>query len=221
MIEIHHLENSRSQRVIWLCEALGADYKVIHYKRNPITKRAGKEFSVLHPLGKSPVVGLEGKNYVESGAIFQLLLDHFDKDNKLSPPTDSDNYRDFIFWMHFAEGSLMGPLVMRYMHSVVSSKVPFFMKPMTKLIFGGIESAYLKDTIDSMFNFIDHTLVDKKYLLGDQLSAADIMMSFPLEVSVGGRVEKGRYKNIEKYVANLKTNEHYLKALEVGGPYDY
>jgi glutathione S-transferase len=221
MITIHHLENSRSQRIIWLCEALGVDYEIKHYKRNPITQLAGKDFKQLHPLGKSPAISYEGKVYVESAAIFEFILDKFDVDNKFRPNKKAHNYQDHIFWMHFSEGSLMGPLLMRFMHKTVQEKVPFFIKPVAKVIFAGIEHAYLKDTIDSMFGFIEQTLSRSTFLNGENLSALDMMMSFPLEVSIAGRADTSKYPNIARYVELLKADSNYKAALEVGGPYKY
>ena len=110
---------------------------------------------------------------------------------------------------------------MRFMHTMVQSKVPFFIKPVAKAIFAGIEQAYLKDTIGSMFDFIEDTLSKSKFLNGDQISAVDILMSFPLEVSVGGRADTSKYPNIVRYVDTFKADPNYKKALEVGGPYKY
>ncbi len=226
MYTIHHLENSRSQRLIWLCEELNLSYEVKRYNRDPKTKRASKEFQQIHPLGKSPVLSFSDDDgndtkLVESGAIFEFLFQKHDTEFLHHPHPSDPLYKEFLFWLHFSEGSLMGPLSMRYMHQVVTNKVPFFIKPFAGLIFSGMEKAYLTDTIDSMFSYVENTLQKNDYLLGGKLSGADIIMSFPLEAAVAGRIDKTKYPAIVQYVKKLKENENYKKAIEVGGPYDY
>ena len=154
MITVHHLENSRSQRVLWLLELLELDYQVKRYKRDPKTNLAPKDLLKVSPLGKSPVIEVDGITIYESGAIFEFLLDHYDSEFRLHPKRDSIHHKDHIFWLHFAEGSVMPPLVIKYLFTKTNEKVPFFMKPLTKLIFGAIDKAYLGKTLKGIFDFI-------------------------------------------------------------------
>jgi len=221
MIILHHLENSRSQRVLWLLEALKVEYKVEIYKRDPKTNLAPKSLLKINPMGKSPVIQDEDITLPESGAIFEYLLNKYDRENKLHPKPEDKNYKDYLFWLHFAEGSLMWPLVIRLLHSKVIEKVPFFIRPIAKGIFNGIEGAYLAHTIKNSFDYIEAVLGRNKYFLGESLSAVDILMSFPLEASCSGRASMESYPNIINFVKNIKENTDYKKAIEVGGPYVY
>lgn len=221
MITLHHLENSRSQRVLWLLEALKVEYKVKRYERNKETQLAPKSLLAVHPLGKSPVIDDDGFILAESGAIFEYLLHKYDLDFKLHPSAQDPKYKDYLFWLHFAEGSLMCPLVMRLLHDKVNQKVPFVIKPISKLIFKGIEKAYLSHTINHAFQFTEETLNKSIFFLGDKLSAVDMMMSFPLEAACSGRANMNKYPRIIEFVKTIKNDTHYKKAIELGGEYTY
>lgn len=221
MITLHHLENSRSQRVLWLLEALKVEYKVEIYKRDLKTGLAPDSLLKINPLGKSPVIEVDGAVLAESGAIFEYLLNKYDLDFALHPKNDDEIYKDYLFWLHFAEGSLMWPLVIRLLHSKVLEKVPFFIKPIAKGIFKGIEKAYLTHTIKNSFDYIEKKLGNKTFFLGNSLSAVDMMMSFPLEASCAGRANMSAYPNIQKFVKTIKENSDYKRAIEIGGPYAY
>ncbi len=221
MITVHHLEDSRSQRVLWLLEKLDLEYRVIRYERDPKTNLAPKELTKIHPLGKSPILEDEGVVYAETGAIFQYLLDRYDSEFKLHPRSTDESYREFIYFLHFAEGSLMPPLVIMKILSVVDEKVPFLIKPIAKLITGGIRSNYLGHTLDALFDMVESRLEKSSFFLGDEMSAVDMMMSFPLEASLAGRVDLSKRPNIKKFVGKIKEDEGYKKALANGGPYSY
>ncbi len=220
MIKVHHLEDSRSQRVLWLLEKLEIKYRVIRYERDPKTNLAPKELMEIHPLGKSPLIEDDGIIFAETGAIFEYLLDKYDPDFKWHPAKTDPRYRDYIYYLHFAEGSLMPPLVITKILSVVDEKVPFFMKPIAALITGAIRKNYLAHTIGSLFDYLEGKLVHD-YFLGSEISAVDIMMSFPLEASVAGRVDLAKRPRIVSFVKRIKEDNAYKKALEVGGPYSY
>ncbi len=221
MITIHHLENSRSHRVLWLLEVLELDYVIKRYERDPKTGLAPKELLKVSPLGKSPILEIDGEILPESGAIFEYLLSKYDVEYKFHPSQENKSYKDHLFWMHFAEGSLMWPLVMKFMFAKTEEKVPFFIKPVASLIFTGIDKAYLGHTLSHAFDYIESTLSKSPYLLGDQLSAVDILMSFPLEAANAGRYKLGKYSNIQQYIKRLKANKDYKSAIEKGGKYDY
>ena len=221
MITVHHLEDSRSQRVLWLLEKLEVEYRVIRYNRDPKTNLAPKELTKIHPLGKSPVIEDEGQVYAETGAIFEYLLDHYDTQYNLHPKKEDEVYRDYIYYLHFTEGSLMPPLVITKILSVVDEKVPFFIKPVAKLITGAIRKNYLSHTLDGIFDFLESKLESSTYFLGDQISAVDMIMSFPLEASLAGRGKLEKRPCIKKFVAAIKEDAGYKKALAEGGPYSY
>jgi glutathione S-transferase len=221
MITLHHLENSRSQRIVWLLEVLQLEYDIKKYKRDPKTGLAPKDLRKISSLGKSPVMEIDGEILPESGAIFQYLLTKYDTEFNWHPKTDSPSYKDFNFWLHFAEGSLMPPLVMKFIFSTIETKVPFFIRPLPKLIFKGIDIAYLDHTLRYILEFIEKHLTTHQYFLGEKFSAVDIMMSFPLEALASSQIELSAYPNIRTHVQNLKTREDYKKALKVGGEYAY
>jgi glutathione S-transferase len=221
MITLHHLENSRSQRVLWLLESLKVDDQVKNYKRNAKTKLAPKSLLSIHSLGKSPVIEDDGVILAESGAIFQYLLNKYDTGHKLHPEGVDDSYNDYLFWLHFAEGSLAWPLVMRLLHQTVIDKTPFGISTVAKLIFTGIEKAYLTHTINNAFDYIEKTLEKGEFFLGKELSAVDMMMSFPLEAACSGRVKMENYPKILSFVKMIKKNADYQKVIELGGPYAY
>ena len=221
MIIVHHLENSRSQRVLWLLEALDVEYKVKRYDRDKKTNLAPKELLEVHPLGKSPVIEDDSIVLAESGAIFEFLLQKYDQDYKLHPQKSDIKNKDYLFWLHFAEGSLMWPLVMRLLHKKVIEKSPFFIAPIAKGIFSGIEKAYLSGTINNAFQFIENTLKKNTFFLGDKISAVDMIMSFPLEASCAGRADMDKYPHIKEFVKTIKLNKDYKKAIELGGSYAY
>ncbi len=221
MITIHHLENSRSQRVLWLLEVLKLDYTIKRYERDSKTGLAPKELLKVSPLGKSPILEVEGEILPESGAIFEYLLSKYDVEYKFHPSQEDKSYKDHLFWMHFAEGSLMWPLVMKFMFAKTKEKVPFFIKPVASLIFTGIDKAYLGHTLANAFDYIETTLSKSSYLLGDELNAVDIMMSFPLEAARSGRFNLDKYPHIDKYVQRLQEHSAYKDAIERGGKYDY
>ncbi|MBC96963.1 MAG: glutathione S-transferase [Halobacteriovoraceae bacterium] len=221
MIKLHHLENSRSQRVIWLLESLGLEYEVKRYERDPKTGLAPKELLEVCSLGKSPILEIEGEVLPESGAIFQYLLSRFDSDHRFHPrPTDKE-YKDYLFWMHFAEGSLMWPLVIKLLFAKTEEKVPFFIRPVAKLIFTGINKAYLDHTLTHAMDYVEENLKGRDFFLGSQLSAVDMMMSFPLEAAQAGRFDLASYTEIKKFIKKIKEMESYKKAIEIGGEYAY
>jgi len=221
MILVHHLEDSRSQRLLWLLEALEVPYQVKRYQRVPSTGLAPEALKKVHPLGKSPVLQDEKTILAESGAIFEYLLYKYDTGFKLHPKPDSEIFPTYLFWLHFAEGSVMGPLITRLLHQKTLEKVPRLIKPVAKLIFTGIEKAYLAKTIGKAMEYTDKALAGRRYLLGDKISAADIIMSFPLEASCAESAKMGRYSNIQKFVKEIQTDGYYISAREKGGPYKY
>ena len=227
MITVHHLNNSRSQRILWMLEELNLEYEIIHYERDVKTMQAPASLREVHPLGKSPAItdDVSGEQIliVESGAIIEYLMQTYGKNSSLiTPKTGSQEERDYRYWLHFSEGSLMPPLLLRLIFDrVKKAPVPFFVKPITKAIANKVLSEFVNPNVQCLLDFIEASLEGKKWFLGDQLSGADIQMSFPLEASVARGLIDGHYPDIQSYVERIHQQPAYQSALLKGGKYDY
>lgn len=220
MITVHHLENSRSQRVLWLLEELGLDYKIKLYKRDPVTMLGPDSLKKIHPLGKSPVVVDDGRVIAESGAIIEYLVGRYDKD-KLIPPADSDARLAYTYWLHYAEGSLMPVLLLKLVFDrLASPPMPLLMRPAAALIAMGVKGKFVAPRLKDQLDFCEQSLAETGWFAGDDFTAADIQMSFPME-AVAARGAAGDRANIAAFVERIHARPAYAKALERGGPYDY
>ena len=219
MITLHHLENSRSQRVLWLLEELGVPYKVKRYKRDPKTMLAPPELKKIHPLGKSPVIS-DGRVVVaESGAIVEYLLDAYGK-GRLRPPPGTAEGRQFTYWLHFSEGSAMPPLLMKLVFDKIrSTPVPFFIKPVVKAICDKVMSSFIAPNIESQLRFMEAELAGRPWFAGAEFSAADIQMSFPLEAAAARAGLDANYPKLTDWLARIHARPAYARALAEGGPY--
>ncbi|MGL6110426.1 MAG: glutathione S-transferase, partial [Rubrivivax sp.] len=183
MITVHHLENSRSQRVLWLLEELGLPYEIQHYARDPKTSLAPAALRKVHPLGKSPVITDGDVTVAESGAIIEYLVERHGQ-GKLVPPAGSDDLLRYRYWLHFAEGSAMPPLLFTLVcDKVKSAPMPFFIKPIARAIAAKVMDGFVTPNLQSQFDFMEAELKRSKWFAGDQFSAADVQMSFPLEAA--------------------------------------
>lgn len=221
MIIVHHLENSRSQRVLWLLEELGVPYEVKHYARDKKTNLAPKELMKVHPLGKSPVIDDNGAIIAETGAIIEHIVETHGH-GRLAPARGAPAYLKYRYWMYAAEGSYMPPLVMSlFLNRMETAPMPFFARPIAKRLTKGVRDAYLDHTAKALFDYVDGELGRQEWLAGDEFTAADIIMSFPLEASQQ-RIDaaKGK-KNIAAFLKRIHARPAYARALEVGGPYVY
>ncbi|WP_339805055.1 glutathione S-transferase [uncultured Marinobacter sp.] len=221
MITVHHLNNSRSQRVLWMLEELGVPYEIQHYERDPKTMQAPASLRKIHPLGKSPVITDGDLVVAESGAIIEYLAHTYGKDTML-PESGGQAWLDYTYWLHYAEGSLMPPLLIRLVfEKVKTSPMPFFIKPVAKGIANKTNESFIGPMIGTHMDFVEAHLSKNTWFLGDKLSAADIQMSFPLEASVArGIVGKSR-PGIIAWVERVHARPAYQKALEKGGKYDF
>ncbi|MCA9611174.1 MAG: glutathione S-transferase [Sandaracinus sp.] len=216
-ITVHHLERSRSHRVLWLLEELGLPYEVVRYERDPETMRAPEALRKIHPLGKSPVVDVDGVVLAESGAILEELVDL--AGGKLRPEAGSEAHRRYRFFLHYAEGSLMPPLLVHLITGQLrTKKIPFLVRPIAKAIAGQIDGAFTNGELASNVAFLEKELASRSFLAGDELSAADVQMSYPVLalLSRSGAPAPA----IRAYVARLEARPAYAKAIEVGGPID-
>ena len=208
MIIVHHLENSRSQRVLWMLEELGLPYQVKRYERNKTTMLAPPELKQVHPLGKSPVIeDTDGGHVIaETGAIVEYLVEK--ADGRLGAPAHRDSALRYRFWLHYAEGSLMPPLLLK----LVLSKVPLMGKPAMKRI---------QPMIDVHLDYVESELKQRPWFAGDAMTAADIMMSFPLEAARSrAGLDASRPATIA-WLDKVHARPAYQAALAQGGPYAY
>ena len=219
MITVHHLENSRSQRVLWLLEELGLAYEVKRYARDPKTMLAPPELAAVHPLGKSPVI-TDGKVTVaESGAIVEYLLDTYGQ-ARLRPPPGTAEGRQFTYWLHFAEGSAMPPLLMKLVFDKVrTAPVPFFIKPVVKAIADKVTKSFIAPNLERQFDFMEAELAKRPWFAGAKFSAADIQMSFPIEAAAARAGLDASRPRLMDWLERIHARPAYQRALEVGGPY--
>ena len=218
MITVHHLNNSRSQRILWLLEELGLEYEIKKYMRDATTMRAPAELKAIHPLGKSPVISDGDINVAESGAIIEYLVDTYGP--ALKPEAGTEAYRRYVYWLHFSEGSLMPPLLMKLlMNQIKSAPAPFFVKPIAKSIAGRVEERFIGPELVNLFAYIEAELTANEWFAGDTFSGADIQMSFPLEAAAArGGLDKSQVR-IQAWVDRIHARPAYQRALERGGEY--
>ena len=220
MITVHHLENSRSQRILWLLEELKLEYQIEHYARDPETQLAPDALKKIHPLGKSPVITDGKRTLAESGTIIEYLARRYGNGAWAAEP-DDENYWDYHYWMQYAEGSLMPPLLLKLVFNKVRTEPPFFVRPITGRIADQVDGVFTNQQIKTHFRYVDQHLASHAWFLGDEISAADIQMSFPLEAAVAANTIGEDYPYVHGYVRKFQARPAYLRALEAGGDYDY
>ena len=220
MIVVHHLNASRSQRVLWMLEELVLPYEIKKYERDKKTLLAPPELKRVHPLGKAPVLSDGPHCLAESGAIVDYLAQAYSK-GTLSPEYGTEAYLRYNYWMHYAEGSAMPPLLLRLVsHRIRTAPVPFFVRPITAKIAGQLESGFVGPQIETHFDFVEAELGRSEWFVGDAFSAADIQMSFPLEAAVA-RAGVGRTRpNIVAFVKRIQARPAYQRVVERGGAFD-
>ena len=212
MITVHHLNNSRSQRVLWLLEELELDYQIEFYERDPETMLAPASLRKIHPLGKSPVVSDNGIVIAESGAIVEYLTQ---KTKKLQ----GDDDLRFRYWLHYAEGSFMTPLLLKLIFSRLDRKpVPLLIRPIAGAIALGVMKSYIDPQIKLHLDFVEGELSKSKWFAGSVFSAADIQMSFPIEAAES-RSDFSERPRLKKFLEEIHARPAYQRALKKGGPY--
>jgi glutathione S-transferase len=221
MIVVHHLNDSRSQRVLWLLEELGLPYEIVRYQRDPHTLLAPASLRTVHPLGKSPVVVEDGEVLAESGAIVEILADRHGG-GCLAPAAGTPERARYLYWLHYAEGSAMPPLLLRLVFArVADAKMPFFARPIARGIAATVRRTFIDPQIASHLDFMEGELAQREWFAGDAFSAADIQMSFPLEAaSVRAGLDAGRPR-LWAWLQRIHARPAYRRALERGGPYSY
>jgi glutathione S-transferase len=218
MITVHHLNNSRSQRVLWLLEELGLPYEIQHYQRDAKTSLAPPELRQVHPLGKSPVVTDGDLTVAESGAILEYLVERYGQ-GRLQPTSEQDRLH-YRYFMHFAEGSAMPPLVMKLVFNKIKrAPMPFFVRPIAKGIADKVLSSFVQPTIDAQLAFLEAELSTRPWFAGSEFTAADVQMSFPLEGAAARGGSIADYPKLSAFLERIHARPAYKKALKRGGPF--
>ncbi|SEM83163.1 glutathione S-transferase [Stigmatella aurantiaca] len=219
MILVHHLNNSRSQRVLWLLEELGLEYEVKRYERDPKTMLAPPALKAIHPLGKSPVITDGGNTLAESGAIVEYLVDRYGQ-GRLKPPEGSPERLRYTYWMHYAEGSAMPPLLMGLVAARIrSAPAPFFVRPIVRGVADKLQNTFVGPQIKLHLDYLEGELSQRTWFAGEDFTAADIQMSFPLEAASGRAGLDARRPKLWAFLERIHARPAYQRALQKGGPF--
>ena len=224
MITVHHLETSRSQRVLWLLEELGVPYEIKLYQRDPKTRLAPAALKAIHPLGKSPVITDGDETVAESGAILEYLVERYGAQGQgelahLQPAPGTAQHRQSRFWMHYAEGSLMNWLVMKLVFVTIPTQpMPFFVRPIARKLCAQVQAKLIDPNIATAMAFMETHLGSHVWFAGEQLSIADFQMSFAVEAALARGVEVARFPHLAAYRARMQARPAYQRAVAKGGP---
>jgi glutathione S-transferase len=217
MITVHHLNNSRSQRVLWLLEELGCEYRIEKYQRDPATLLAPPELKRVHPLGKSPVLTDGAQTVAESGAILEYLLDTYGN-GRLRPSPGTPERLRYTYWLHYAEGSAMPPLLMKLVFLRLPGAAPALLRPLVRKIAAGVLEGFVDPQIETHAQFWEAELAKSTWFAGEDFTAADVQMSFPLEAAAArGGVALG--PKIGAFLERIHARPAYQRALEQGGEF--
>ncbi|KAF1703397.1 glutathione S-transferase [Pseudoxanthomonas suwonensis] len=222
MLTVHHLENSRSQRVLWLLEELALPYRVVHHKRDPKALLAPEALRAVHPLGKAPVLVDEGQALAESGAILEYLVERYDTGHALSPPQEPAMAEErllYRYWMHYAEGSAMPPMLLTLvLRRIRNAPMPFFARPIARAIVDRTLAGFVSPQVKLHLDWMEQALDGGGWFAGERFTAADIQMSFPIEAAAV-RADLRDYPNLRGFLERIHARPAYQRALEQGGPF--
>ncbi len=224
MITVHHLETSRSQRVLWLLEELGVPYEIKRYQRDPKTRLAPAALKAVHPLGKSPVITDGDETVAESGAILEYLVERYGAQAQgelahLQPTPGTAQQRESRFWMHYAEGSFMNWMVMKLVFVTIPTQpMPFFVRPIARQLCAQVQAKLIDPNIETAMAFMEANLGSHLWFAGEQLSMADFQMSFAVEAALARGGEVARFPHLAAYRARMQARPAYQRALAKGGP---
>jgi len=219
MIIVHHLNNSRSQRVLWLLEELGVPYEVRRYERDAKTMLAPPELLAIHPLGKSPVITDGDKTVAETGAIVEYIIETYGQ-GRLIPPAGSAERLRYTYWLHYAEGSAMTPLLLKLVFTALPTRAPLLLRGLVKAIANGAQSGFIDPQLKTHIDYWEAELNRSPWFAGETFTAADILMSFPLEAA-GARAGAASRPRVKAFLDAIHGRPAYRAALKRGGPYDY
>jgi len=215
MLTLHHLEYSQSFRVLWLLEELGVDYEVKVYQRDKKSLLAPDEYKAISPLGTAPVITDGEVTLAETSAILDYILDQYPNDS-VRPPAGAPTRAQYLFWFHASQGSLMPIALMSTLFRIMETRVPFFMKPMIKLISTGAKKGFINPRMDAIFTQAELDLAGSKFFAGDNLTLADILMSYPID-AMDSRGDLSKYPNCERWLAGIKERLAYQTAMQKDG----
>lgn len=218
MITLHHLENSRSQRIVWLLEELGVEYGIERYGRDKQTSLAPPELLEIHPLGKAPVITDDGVTVAESGAIIEYLVEKYD-DGTLRPEEGTDARLAYTYWLHYAEGSFMPLMLLSLVMGRIES-VPGLIRPIGKAIAGKVRKGYLDHNIERHLGYIEDRLSNSTWFCGNEMTAADVQMSFALEAAEVRTDLQAEYPHCAAFLERIRSRPAYKAALDRGGHYE-
>jgi glutathione S-transferase len=218
VITVHHLENSRSQRVLWLLEELQIPYEIVRYARDPKTMLAPAELRRVHPLGKAPVITDGERTLAESGAILEYLVETYGQGRLIPPPGTPERLR-YTMWMHYAEGSAMPPLLMKLVFARLPARMPALLRPLMGQVMARAQRGFVDPQLKAHADYWEAELGRHAWFAGNDFTAADVQMSFPLEAAASrGRGTEGR-PSVQAFLERIHARPAYVRALERGGPY--
>jgi glutathione S-transferase len=219
MIVVHHLNDSRSQRVLWLLEELGLEYEIRRYERDPKTMLAPGSLLAVHPLGKSPVLTDGPLTLAESGAIIEYLIERYGN-GRFAPAAGTPERLRYTYWLHYAEGSAMPPLLLKLVFDrVANGPVPFFVKPVAKAISHRVLTTFVNPQIELHLDFMEAELEKSRWFAGNEFSAADVQLSFPLEAAAARSGLDASRPKLTAFLERIHARPAYQRALERGGEY--
>jgi glutathione S-transferase len=218
MLTVHHLENSRSQRVLWLLEELGLPYEIKRYERDRKTMLAPSSLKKVHPLGKSPVITDDGETVAESGAIIEYVLERHGK-GRLAPPAGTPERRRYTYWLHYAEGSAMPLLVMKLVFRRMHTGSPAILRPLVRTIGAGVIRGFIDPQLRTHLSFLEGELAKGEWFAGDAFTAADIQMSFPVEAAALRGGLPAECPRLKAWLDRCHARPAYQRAMEKGGPF--
>ena len=222
MLTLHHLENSRSQRILWLLEELGVDYEIKRYERDPKTNLAPESLKAIHPLGKSPLLTDGDTVVAESAVIINYLINQYGASKGLIPGVGTEAARQCEYWMHYSEGSLMPYLVLSLIVTKIkTSPMPFFARPIARAIANQLSKGFVSPNVISNLTYIENHLAQNEWFAGSQMTGADFQMSFPLEAALTRAPKEAPLEHIRAWVEKVHARPAYQAALEKGGEYAY
>ena len=219
MITVHHLNNSRSQRILWLLEELGLEYEVKRYERDPETMLAPASLREVHPLGKSPVITDGALTLAESGAIVEYLVERYG-DGRLIPAADTPERLRYTYWLHYAEGSAMPPLLLQLVFNQVEQKPMFLVRPIAQAIVSRVKQSFIEPQITQHLDYLEAEIGKSQWFAGNDFTAADIQMSFPLEAAVAQSNLNASRPKLTAFLDRIHLRPAYQRALERGGTYE-
>jgi len=220
MITVHHLNNSRSQRILWLLEELGLEYEVKRYQRDPKTMLAPASLREVHPLGKSPVITDGALTLAESGAIVEYLVERYGNGRLIPAVGTSDRLR-YTYWLHYAEGSAMPPLLLKLIFDQIEkSSMPFFVRPIAQSIVNRVKRSYIEPQITQHLDYLEAEIGKSTWFAGNEFTAADIQISFPLEAAAARAGLNASRPKLMNFLDRIHARPAYQRALERGGTYE-